>query len=254
MYVKQSKALRTFHNRIKQILLNQYATDASVLVDIGVGRGGDIFKWSRCKVRRVIAYDVDHISVKEAIKRYETACLVFDYKFYTCASLDAFVDTHLREMKGTIPIVSCQFAIHYFFETEYAVDNFMTNVYKLLSPGGVLVGTFMNGDEICRLTNNLKEPFSNKNLLIQPTSTEVADFGAKIDVYLTDTLYFGEHSVSAEYLVKPNVLIDKGRQHGLTCIELDPFKSYYAPEVNLSDQMQITSFSYSTFVFKKEIS
>jgi mRNA (guanine-N7-)-methyltransferase len=253
MYVKQTKALRLFHNKIKQTLLNRYATDMSVLVDIGVGRGGDIFKWSRCKVRQVLAYDVDAVSVQEAVKRYELACIDADYQFYTCASMDCFVDTHVSHLFDRVPVISCQFAIHYFFQSEDMVDNLLMHVHRLLAPGGVFVGTFMNGDAICRLTDNLAHSFHNDAMMIQPKTDVVADFGTSIEVYLSDTLYFGEQSVSCEYLVRPTVFVDKAHQHGLSCIEVTPFESFHQSS-GMSDSVKTCSFSYSTFVFRKQIS
>jgi SAM-dependent methyltransferase len=235
------------------MLLNRYATDASILVDIGVGRGGDLFKWSRCRVKQLVAYDVDSTSVKEAIKRYELACIDKNYKFHTCVSLDEFMDKHVSHLIGAVPVVSCQFAIHYFFKNETMVDNLFANVSRLLTTGGIFVGTFMNGDEICRLTKQLTTSFMNESFMIQPKSNVVSAFGTPIDVFLADTLYFGEQSVSHEYLIQPAVLIDKAIQFGFSVVEIASFESFYEPSFKMTTSMKTCSFSYSTFVFEKTV-
>ena len=45
-------------------------------------------------------------------------------------------------------IVSCQFAIHYFFENREKLDGFFTNVYENLKEGGMFIGTCLDGTSI----------------------------------------------------------------------------------------------------------
>jgi mRNA (guanine-N7-)-methyltransferase len=223
-----------------------------MLIDIGVGRGGDMFKWRRCKVRKVLAYDIDPIYIQEAHTRYNMACMSENYQFHTCPSFDYFIDTHITSDDiGKIPIISCQFVIHYFFQTADLMDAFMSNVYRLLKPGGYFVGTFMCGDKICDLTKNLTQPFKNENFQIHPNTSIVSDFGTSIDVYLSNTLYFGEKSVSTEYLVKPAVLESKANEHGLKMVDISGFETFYESTINMSEPTQTCSFMYSTFVFQK---
>ena len=64
--------------------------------------------------------------------------------------------------KRGFEMVSCQFAIHYFFETEEKLKGFMANVRDNLRPGGVFIATFMDGNTVEKLirekgTNGLVE-------------------------------------------------------------------------------------------------
>lgn len=64
--------------------------------------------------------------------------------------------------KEGFDMVSCQFAIHYFFETEEKLKGFLTNVRDNLRPGGLFITTFMDGASVERLirekgTNGLVE-------------------------------------------------------------------------------------------------
>lgn len=48
-------------------------------------------------------------------------------------------------------MVSCQFAIHYFFEKREKLEGFMANVRDNLRPGGLFITTFMDGASVERL-------------------------------------------------------------------------------------------------------
>ena len=58
-------------------------------------------------------------------------------------------DEHLVKyngyMKNGFDVISCQFAIHYFFENENTLDNFIYNVDTYLKKGGYLIGTCLDG-------------------------------------------------------------------------------------------------------------
>lgn len=45
-------------------------------------------------------------------------------------------------------IVSCQFAVHYFFETDKTLDDFACNVSNFLKPGGYFVGTCLDAMKV----------------------------------------------------------------------------------------------------------
>lgn len=49
---------------------------------------------------------------------------------------------------GNFDMVSCQFAIHYFFKTEQDLKGFMANVRDNLRPGGLFITTFMDGASV----------------------------------------------------------------------------------------------------------
>jgi hypothetical protein len=131
------------------------------------------------------------------------------------------------------------------------MDNLMSNVFRALKPDGYFIGTFMSGDAICSLTTNLTHAFKNESFQIHPNTSKVYDFGTSIDVYLADTLYFGEKSVSTEYLVKPSVLVSKAKEHGLKVIDISGFENFYETSMNMNNSTQTCSFMYSTFVFQK---
>jgi len=64
--------------------------------------------------------------------------------------------------KYKFDMVSCQFAIHYFFETEEKLKGFMANVRDNLRPGGLFISTFMDGNSVEKLIRD-----KGKNGLIE---------------------------------------------------------------------------------------
>ena len=62
-----TECIRKFHNWIKlQLILDsKRVTNGSNLLDVAVGRGGDIIKWSKAKFKYVIGFDSDSKSIYE---------------------------------------------------------------------------------------------------------------------------------------------------------------------------------------------
>ena len=83
--------MRNFHNIIKTKLINdtsQKILHDIHLLDIGVGRGGDIIKWSNAKIKNVIGIDISKSYILEAVKRFRNLKLSYtnNFKFYYCLS------------------------------------------------------------------------------------------------------------------------------------------------------------------------
>jgi len=255
-----AKVMRTFHNRVKGALLRQSthlcSGKSSVLhlLDVGVGRGGDMFKWDKCQISNVVGYDPEESSIEEANKRYIQSCLRDnrDYKFVCCPLI-----SDLHQPSNSMDIVSCQFTIHYFFTSEKVLMEFLTNVHDLLKPGGIFVGTFMDGDTVMKYTRDGTEDFSNSAMLIYfPIPFAKDDFSIPIKVHLTGTLYFGENTVSNEYVVQQSTLKRACELIGLDLVEFKTFEQHHN-EYNNDFKMNVDctqcSFTYSSFIFKKSV-
>ena len=58
--------MRKFHNSIKKGLYDKYANGVSNLLEIAVGKGGDLSKWNGNNIKHVVGYDIDEKSIIEA--------------------------------------------------------------------------------------------------------------------------------------------------------------------------------------------
>ena len=167
---KSVKNMRVFHNNVKKCLIafaRQGRQDCS-LFDIGVGRGGDMFKWSKNNIMRVVGYDVDELSIQEAKRRFVNSNFSndHDYEFHTFPNIQSVIHTlHIKPKQ--FDIVSCQFAIHYFFKNESLLHNMIEHVSSILKPNGKFIGTFMDAYDLGKLTNNFEETFHNSTCMIQ---------------------------------------------------------------------------------------
>jgi mRNA (guanine-N7-)-methyltransferase len=253
-FEKQSKLLRIFHNKIKSQLINQYASNTVLLYDIGVGRGGDLFKWKKAGVEQTIGYDIDKVYIDEALHRMSGSEELrnLNYDIVIKPDIKTFMDYALEKTQSKANVISCQFAIHYFFQSEDMADDMMKNVSENLEEGGFFIGTYLQGETVLKLTNNFNTLYENTQMMIKPTSTEVTEFGSSIDIFLVNTLYFGDCSVSSEYVVTKPCLIKLAQKHGLKLIAIRPFEEYFKfANIDLHTDTQICSFAYATFVFQK---
>lgn len=135
---------------------------------------------------------------------------------YSTSNTDKFTfinKTYFKHGNGhTLPydMVSCQFAIHYFFESKERIDGFLKNVWKNLKVGGHFIATFMDGDEVHKLIDKTGEAIGEKGKdmiwAIQKkykSYTKANPYNKAVSVYLENTNKF-----ITEYLVKYEVLID----------------------------------------------
>jgi hypothetical protein len=158
-------------------------TDKS-LFEIACGTGGDINKWLKYKFNPIVGTDLslDNImnetngiynrfsKLKKGIsKNINMMFLRMDSsKEWTTEYINTLEDTLSKNFAETLwgvnrpsnkyfnvfyniinknkfNLVSCQFAIHYFFESEQILDNFINNLDLILKPGGYFFGTSLDG-------------------------------------------------------------------------------------------------------------
>lgn len=249
-FSKNIKNMRSFHNKIKLLLIKRSVIGKSnvTLVDAGVGRGGDMFKWDKCNIHTVIGYDVCHPSIVEANSRYDNSGLrkTRNYTFVVCHSI-----FELRLSKK-VQTISCQFAIHYLFQSQERLRMFLRDVSDNLENNGMFIGTFLNGDRLNELPNH----FSNKCFYIDKKYDDTDNalvFGREIHFHISGTVYFGENTVSIEYVVSPDILQQECERVGLHLIEFTPFQAYYDDlNYGLDEDHKTCSFLYDTFCFKKK--
>jgi mRNA (guanine-N7-)-methyltransferase len=260
--------MRSFHNKVKSSILQHavhlsstHHTNTNIherwLLDVGVGRGGDMFKWDRCDIQNVIGFDPDESSINEANRRYlQSNLIVRNYNFIKCNDICELMQ--LQPVTSLMDVVSCQFAIHYLFSSVETLTSFVQNVSALLKPGGVFVGTFMDGEQVIKALNNDKFEFINSATLIYlPKPSLVSnDYGCPLKVHLTGTLFFGENSVSDEFLVKKEVLTRVCESTGLCLVRFKTFKQHHEDlfnEFKMTDDCKACSYMYTSFMFAKTI-
>lgn len=196
-------AMRDFHNLyVKQRLIGAVTPIDGTIIDLAVGKGGDIPKWSQAKPKFVLGIDVHKDNIHNPIdgacarmlnskKRFNN---MFDAIFLHGNSalniqtgeafsfekekniMDALLGkgNHNRQTQEDLvykyygigrdgfDTVSCQFAMHYFFETTEMMHSFIRNTTENCKLNGYFIGTMYDGKTVFNL---LKEKPRGEGLL-----------------------------------------------------------------------------------------
>lgn len=149
--------LKKLNNWVKTVLIQQYVTPGAFVLDLACGKGGDLQKWEKANIGFYCGVDVAQGSVEHARSRYcgETSTVhpnrhqKFPAAFFfgDCWGVD--LAAHLKHL-GPFDVCSCQFALHYSFETEARARQALQNVAGLLRPGGVFLGTIPDANVLVR--------------------------------------------------------------------------------------------------------
>jgi len=190
------KGLRAFNNWVKSCLIQKFSPDEDftpgalerglhsgnrlLVLDIGCGKGGDLFKWQQApqKVDLYVGLDPAEVSIEQARERYRNMAnrgggggrggrgghhrrppRTFEARFHVkdCFSesigdIDivrqvGFTTSPLASSRG-FDVVSMMFCMHYAFESEEKARQMLKNVAGALKKGGRFIGCIPNSDVI----------------------------------------------------------------------------------------------------------
>lgn len=274
--------IRTFHNWVKTSLIKEaieylnktYNVKDISLLDLAVGRGGDLYKWHKSGIMKVTGFDINEESIKGkngAIHRYKKLRNSLQrqnkpipkYDFHVTDLSDStnlpFINRKINNRK--YDIVSCQFAIHYFFRTEETLETFISIVSDNIKTNGFFIGTTMNGDMILQELDGANE-IGNSIYQIKSTESTYDDnlYNRKYIVQLgerNEDHYFANQS-STEYIVSINLLKEVCKKHGLMFIGVTGFNDLYnkyletTPDKILTSDDEEFSFLNFSFIFTKK--
>lgn len=130
------RVLRGFNNWLKSTLIQQLAKPKQRVLDLCGGKGGDLGKWVRVDASEYVLVDIATTSVQQARKRYKPQRMQAKFLVGDC-----FAPNLLPTRSASFDNVSCQFALHYSFESLQRAQHALANVARLLKPGGTFVCT-----------------------------------------------------------------------------------------------------------------
>ena len=179
------KNLRNFHNWIKSNMIYTYCSKKTLLdsskitmdvLDIGVGRGGDLMKLYHAKVKSAVGIDVNESGIFSgsdgAISRYNVmkkkmpgfprmSFMVADagqkFDYINQSTLGKMNDQNIKLLKQvfgeneksskhyTFDVINAQFMIHYLLQNINTWNNFCSNINKYLRSDGYLLITTLDG-------------------------------------------------------------------------------------------------------------
>jgi len=118
------------------------------VLDVGSGRGGDIAKWCRYRLRLYLGVDASSASVAEAERRHQK--LVSDGRGALVASF-AQVDIRTERLPigdGAADVASLQFSMQYAFDSEAGAKHLLSELARAVRPGGLVVAMLPDGDRL----------------------------------------------------------------------------------------------------------
>lgn len=276
-----------FHNRIKDDLYKHNVKKDDTLLELAVGRGGDLNKWKRVRPSKVVGVDISESNITSPTqgsavryimdKRkhphdYLPPCLFLqgDMTVYPLLEQE---DKYMPLLTGketasteylsqfenlaSFDAISCQFALHYACETEEVFRAFAKNLQKYGKD--VFFGTCSDGQSIYSLLAGRKTYLFGSEKQVSGEYTKEYDdreswpeeFGMPVKVYLES---FDRPTI--EYLVPFEKVTSILEEHGWELQETKLFSELYSSQtgITLTQEQQTFSFLNRIFVFKRSSS
>ncbi|XP_074998246.1 mRNA cap guanine-N(7) methyltransferase isoform X4 [Calonectris borealis] len=232
--------LRNFNNWTKSVLIGEFIdrvrrkkNDITVL-DLGCGKGGDLLKWKKGRIKKLVCTDIADISVQQCKQRYEdmkARCRynehIFDAEFIQADSTKDLLSSKYNDPDMRFDICSCQFVYHYSFETYEQADMMLKNACGNLSPGGYFIGTTPNSFELVkRLEASETNSFGNEVYSVKfEKKGEYPLFGCKYDFHLEEVVDV------PEFLVYFPLLEEMAKKHGMKLVYKMTFREFYEEKI-----------------------
>lgn len=163
MYFKNVKSekykkLISTNNRMKDEQIREHMIGVKKAIDLGAGRGGDIWRYNKIHVKELMCLDSDPHALAELVRRRYTYSV--ERSDATTISVvhanlnDPFEDTLAKIYKYYktdivwYQAVICNMAIHYMMKNDASAENFCDLVYNLLEVGGKFLVSCFDGQKI----------------------------------------------------------------------------------------------------------
>ena len=269
-----------FHNRIKESLYKSTVKAGDTLLELAVGRGGDIQKWKKTKPSKVVGMDISQSNLESprqgACVRYinergkDKLPPALFIKADMTQPLYEQDNRYIKLLAGEEPAstpylenfanlkefdaIACQFAIHYACESEAAFRVFVDNLVK--HGKGMFFGTCLDGASVYSLLlGNKGYTFRSDEKVFGEFVKEYEDgdgwseeFGKAIRVQLESF-----EQPQKEYLVPFEKVKEIMSEVGYELVSSMMFGDHYAQQnsITLTQEHQKFSFLHRSFVFKK---
>nr|XP_022343188.1 mRNA cap guanine-N7 methyltransferase-like [Crassostrea virginica]XP_022343189.1 mRNA cap guanine-N7 methyltransferase-like [Crassostrea virginica] len=236
--------LRNFNNWIKSVLIGETVKTLQregrekslVVLDLCSGKGGDLLKWKKAGISRLVCADIAGTSVEQCEVRYREmmgrghhdryAGETFSAEFITADCTKVRLREKYQDASMTFDLCSCQFSFHYCFESLPQAKMMLQNACECLSLGGYFIGTTPNSQEIMkRLRMSENKSFGNE---VYRVTYEMDDldsvplFGAKYNFHLEGVVD------CPEFLVYFPMLEKLADDYGMRLLYKKPFAEFFS--------------------------
>lgn len=276
---KMAASLRHYHNWVKSSLIYTYCGQQNDMngqykmnvLDYSCGVGGDIGKFLSARLSTYVGFDLDYAGIHSgsdgAISRFQSAkkrmgVIAFPMKFFVADGgapltvkdqLKAVgkIDDNNTNIITTLfdtpkpklyDVVSCQFAVHYFFKNENTLEGFLHNMKTFTKPSAYAIFTTFDADLVDAdlqkgdITSHITTPEGDKKIVFDVKKRyegKVQNItGQALDVHLPA---FDEDKYVVEYLVPKKLFVDKMKSIGFRLVDTDMFWNTFHKHKNFFD-------------------
>lgn len=263
----ESKPTLDFHNYwVKNNMLFRRFKGATSLMELACGKGGDLMKWLKNGFKTVVGVDISEDNLLNPIDgAYARLAKQTNkkgnekYVFCQWDMSKPFIDGYqgtirdpiMKSISETVfglvsktkikkdlarfygignsmfDVISCQFSIHYMFESSDSLRVFCDNVASHVKMGGYFIGTCMDGHLVDQMlskspTRSMKAKKNDKPIWMitakyDTFSADSDNIGKKIDVYVESI-----NQIVPEYLVDFNTLTSFMEERNMKLMESLP--------------------------------
>jgi ribA/ribD-fused uncharacterized protein len=272
-----------FHNRIKDDLYRSSIKSGDSLLELAVGRAGDLLKWKRTKPSMVVGIDSSMSCITSprqgACVRYlkEKAANPTEYippVLFICGDMTKPLfegdNTYANILTGASPpttaylttfaghtefdVISCQMAVHYACASDESFETFASNLET--HGTGLFFGTCLDGAAVYSLLMGKQSHMFRSGAQVFGEFVKEYDdkqgwteeFGQAVSVHLESF-----EQPQKEYLVPFAKMTSVLKEHGYELVGSTMFSDHYADQnvVLLTQEHQAFSFLHRSFVFER---
>jgi hypothetical protein len=263
---------------VKKMLIMSVSKKDDILIDYACGKAGDLPKWIQAKLDFILGIDLSkdnlenkldgacarYLNYKKKFKHLPAALFLNGNSSLNIRSGDAMLNDKavqiIKAVFGSIPknenkmdkavlaqygksengfqISSCQFSLHYFFENQNTLQNFVRNLAECTKIGGYFIGACYDGKLVFNLLKNkvkgdsvdlfdkddkiweIRKEYSNDTF-----EDDVSSLGYKINVYQESI-----NKMMPEYLVNFDYLNRVMENYGFSVITREEAHNLGLPE------------------------
>lgn len=244
--------MRNFNNWLKSMVISdvltrvrkeQGSSKSINVLDLCCGKGGDLLKWKKGRIDKIICADIAATSVEQCEGRYKEMVdrghrerypqEQFAAEFIAADCTKVRLKSRYKEPNTTFDIVSCQFSFHYCFESYKQADMMLRNACECLSQGGYFIGTTVNALELVRrLRASDDMSFGNdvyKVTFKVDSKEDLPLFGAEYDFQLEGVVN------CPEFLMYFQVVEKMAEKYGMKLIFKKPFAEFFKEQITQNE-------------------
>jgi len=210
----------SYINFCKSTLISDLLSNLSNVLDVAAGRGSDLGRYYKAKVKNLYAIDIDRSALSTLVQRR----LSNSFQVTTAVNVmvadmnneySILVDRlHSHFELTTVDAIVCNLAVHYFLNSIEGMMNFVLFCSKMLKSGGIVILTCFFGEKIHELPAEW-DIYQDNVLKYSIKKEYVGDtlgIGQKIGVKMP----FSNGEYYSENMVNTTVLINEYKKFGFT--------------------------------------